>query len=1093
MENPFSRLSKVLALERKQGYRNKAVIGGLDKFASRWENEARAACDSQSLVNEVVALMLGYSSVEGQPARERIIEQIARRSLEAEQAITGPEPRQPVRPAPPGAESRVEQPVKPAPVPPVGAPVENGGPITLSRELTGSPSKPRVPPPARLQVPDAEAPSNTRPAPSSPRVATGRDRSFERESGPAFSKPVASKPVRAETGRGPEPKERAAAPSRRSRLNPAQSRWGPAAAGMVGLHGRPPRPAANRHGDVDRETEPGQAATRGAASPDSGERARRRSPGLRAVGQPPTPDTSSHPKQGAAGTGEPSGRQEQTGLDAAELEAWLLEPAPSASIAPAPPQEAVEETRAAGFAQLEHPGEPGEELAGPDGAPMPPRTPWASPTLPSQAGAKLKRDLDAPVSRLPSIGPSLADRLGKIGVRSIQDLLYLLPRRYDDYRTLRTIDRLRYGDEVTLVGTVWHLETRLLGEGRRMVMARVGDGTGEILLTWFNPYVERQLRGGRAYAFSGKVDSYRGQLQMRSPEFEALDSLQISTARLVPIYPLTQGLNARWLRRVVKNTLDDYADVVPDVIPPAIRKQQGLLPIGAALAQVHFPDSQEAVAAARRRLSFDELLLLQLGVLGARREFRGTPARSLPNGSDVLRPFLASLPFALTGAQQRVIHEVVQDLAGTAPMSRLLQGDVGSGKTVVAAATLWVAVANGAQGAIMAPTEILAEQHYRTFATLFEDMQKPGTDRHVRVGLLSGSQGKSEREAALVAMASGDIDIAVGTHALIQDNVAFRDLGVAVVDEQHRFGVEQRAALRQKGQQPHMLVMSATPIPRSLALTIWGDLDLSVLDEMPAGRAPVRTKWLTSTYRERAYNFVRRQVAAGRQAFLVYPLVENREAADIEPVQAPDGVKPGTSWSAGAAVDEHARLQSQVFPELQLGLLHGRMKGDAKDEVMRAFVRGDLQVLVTTSVVEVGIDVPNATVMVVEGAERFGLAQLHQFRGRVGRGPYPSYCILISDADEGETAQRLEALETSTDGFALAQTDLEMRGPGDFLGTRQSGLPPLRMAQLSDLQTLEQARATALELLAEDPLLAQPEHVALAQRAAQFWATGDAS
>ncbi len=393
----------------------------------------------------------------------------------------------------------------------------------------------------------------------------------------------------------------------------------------------------------------------------------------------------------------------------------------------------------------------------------------------------------------------------------------------------------------------------------------------------------------------------------------------------------------------------------------------------------------------------------------------------------------------------------------------------------------------------MAPTEILAEQHYRTFARLFEGRQLPGTDRPVRIGLFSGRQGKSEREAALAALAGGDIDITVGTHALIQDDVVFRDLGVTVVDEQHRFGVEQRAALRQKGQQPHMLVMSATPIPRSLALTIWGDLDISVLDEMPAGRAPVKTKWLTSTYRERAYNFVRRQVAAGRQAFFVYPLVESREADDAEPAPAPDIVRPGTNSSTGAAVDEHARLQSQVFPEMQLGLLHGRMRGDAKDEVMRAFMRGDLQVLVTTSVVEVGIDVPNATVMVIEGAEHFGLAQLHQFRGRVGRGPYPSYCILISDADEGGTAQRLEALETSTDGFYLAQADLEMRGPGDFLGTRQSGLPPLRTAQLSDLRTLEQARAAAQELLAEDPLLAQPEHAALAQQAAEFWVNGDAS
>jgi ATP-dependent DNA helicase RecG len=377
----------------------------------------------------------------------------------------------------------------------------------------------------------------------------------------------------------------------------------------------------------------------------------------------------------------------------------------------------------------------------------------------------------------------------------------------------------------------------------------------------------------------------------------------------------------------------------------------------------------------------------------------------------------------------------------------------------------------------MAPTEILAEQHARSFGKMFAGLSHPVSGEPVRVVALTGSMTAGDREAALAALASGEAHIAIGTHALIQKGVEFHDLALTIVDEQHRFGVEQRAALRQKGVQPHMLVMSATPIPRSLALTLYGDLDVSVIDEMPAGRTPIRTKWLTSSQRERAYGFIRRQVQDGRQAFIVYPLVEESEVSE-----------------ARAAVEEHARLRTTIFPDLQLGLLHGRMRGDEKDAVMRAFVAGQIHVLVATSVVEVGIDVPNATIMLIEGAERFGLAQLHQFRGRVGRGEHPSYCILISDAGEGDAVQRLQALENNTDGFALAQIDLDLRGPGDFFGTRQSGLPPLQTAQLSDLRTLEDARAAAKGLFAVDPDLSQPEHAGLAEQVAAFWrGSGDVS
>ncbi len=692
--------------------------------------------------------------------------------------------------------------------------------------------------------------------------------------------------------------------------------------------------------------------------------------------------------------------------------------------------------------------------------------------------------IDASVTRLPGVGPTFAQKLSKLGVRSIRDLLYLLPHRYDDYSNLRTIAQLRWGEEVTVIGTIWDIKSRSIGDDRKMVTARVGDGTGEMQMTWFVPFIERQLHVGHPYAFSGKVDSYRGIPTIRHPAFEPLDRNQVSTGRLVPVYPLTEGLSAQWLRKVMDRTVMAWAVEVPDFLPEAIRQENRLMSLTQALKQVHFPDNRELLAAAHRRLSFDEFFMLQLGVLAARQRFRGVAARPLAADATTQATFLAALPFPLTAAQRRALEQIAGDLRSNQPMSRLLQGDVGSGKTAVAAAALWFAVAEGAQGAIMAPTEILAEQHARSFGRMFEGLRHPLADRPVRVVLLTGSMRAGEREDALAAIVSGDADIIVGTHTLIQRGITFKDLAAAVVDEQHRFGVEQRAALRQRGlagggrqTQPHMLVMSATPIPRSLALTIYGDLDISVIDEMPAGRTPIKTKWLIPTERERSYSFIRRQVQAGHQAFIIYPLVEESPTND-----------------AGAATEEYARLQEVIFPDLRVGLLHGRMKGDEKDRVMRAFSAGEIDVLVATSVVEVGIDVPNATVIVVEGAERFGLAQLHQFRGRVGRGEHPSYCILLSDAVEGDSVKRLRALESSTDGFALAQIDLELRGPGDFFGVRQSGLPPLQAASLSDVRILEEARCAAQKLFAADPGLSRPEHHPLSVQVAAFWqGAGDVS
>ncbi|MBC8449110.1 MAG: ATP-dependent DNA helicase RecG [Chloroflexi bacterium] len=713
------------------------------------------------------------------------------------------------------------------------------------------------------------------------------------------------------------------------------------------------------------------------------------------------------------------------------------------------------------------PAQPPAKESEPPRAPrQPARRPAAPP--PSQPEAT---GLDAPVTRLPNVGPRNSQKLERLGARTVGDLLYLFPRRYDDYSLLKTIDRLQYGEEVTIIGNVWDIQSR---QGHRrnitIVNAVVGDATGTIQVTWFNPYITRLLRPGRTVVLSGKVDERLGRLVMVSPAWEPLDKDLIHTGRLVPVYPLTEGISARWLRRLMKQAVDAWAKRLRDYLPEAVREHAGLLALGKAIEQIHFPDSQELLEVARRRLAFDEFFLIQMGALRLRHAWRSQPGRALEVEAAHLGAYRAALPFHLTAAQERTLSDIAADLAQPQPMNRLLQGDVGSGKTAVAAAAMWIAVGNGAQAAIMAPTEILAEQHYLSLSALFENLQHPQRQEPLRLALLIGSLKPQEKEATQAAIAAGEVDIAIGTHALIQEVVSFHDLAFVVIDEQHRFGVQQRAALRQKGYHPHVLVMSATPIPRSLALTVYGDLDLSTIDELPPGRQPIKTRWIRPWERERAYVFLRHQVEEGRQAFIICPLVEESETLD-----------------AKAAVEEHQRLQKQVFPDLRLGLLHGRLKGEEKEAVMRAFRERELDILVSTSVVEVGIDVPNATVMLVEGAERFGLAQLHQFRGRVGRGEQPSYCLLVSQVGEGDAAERLQALVDSQDGFVLAEKDLELRGPGDFFGTRQSGLPELRMAQLSDLRTLELARAEAQKLFAEDPDLKQPAHRLLARQVARFW------
>ncbi len=707
----------------------------------------------------------------------------------------------------------------------------------------------------------------------------------------------------------------------------------------------------------------------------------------------------------------------------------------------------------------------------------PPPVPASKPAPPAPSAERPSTGLDAPVTTLPGISTAYTARLRRLGIETVGDLLYHFPHRYDDYSTLKAINRLEYGEEATVIGTIWETGSHKTRGGSTVVTSIIADASGTIEAVWFNqPYLVRQLRAGRRIVLSGKVDEYLGRLTLQSPAWEPLERELIHTGRLVPIYPLTRGITSRWLRRMTKRVVDHWVPRLEDYLPKAVRERTGLMDLPTAIRQIHFPDDQESAEKARHRLSFDEFYLIQLGMLRKRHEWQSQHGVPIPRNEALLNTFLRSLPFRLTEAQQRGVDQIVEDMSQSRPMSRLLQGDVGSGKTVVAAAAMLMTLAAGRQTALMAPTEILAEQHFRSISELLSNADEWGLDRPVSVVLLTGSLRRVERRQVYTALASGEADIVVGTHALIQRHVTFRDLGLVIVDEQHRFGVIQRAILRNKGQTPHMLVMSATPIPRSLALTVYGDLDISVIDELPPGRRPIQTRWLLPKERERAYAFLRSQIEQGRQAFILYPLIEGSEKIE-----------------ARAAVEEYERLQQNVFPDLQLELLHGRMKGREKDSVMTQFREGEINMLVATSVIEVGIDVPNATVMLVEGADRFGLAQLHQFRGRVGRGEHQSYCLLLSDTaspDDPQTKttwERLKAIEEIQDGFVLAEKDLELRGPGDFFGVRQSGLPALRLASLSNVRILEQARAEAQATFREDVTLSKPEHQLLAERLARFW------
>lgn len=694
---------------------------------------------------------------------------------------------------------------------------------------------------------------------------------------------------------------------------------------------------------------------------------------------------------------------------------------------------------------------------------------------------------DSPVDRLRGVDTKLSAKLRRLGVSTIRDLLYLLPRRHNDFSRVSTISELVPGEEQTIVATVWEARETTMGRKLKATEAVLSDETGNIRIVWFGqPYLARLLKTNSRVAISGKVETYKGQVQFESPEFEMLDRQEslIHTGRLVPVYPLTEGLTPRRLRSIVWQALEHWAPTLQDFLPEDIRRRAVLGGLHEAIMQLHYPDDLRSLELARRRLAFDEFFLLQTAVLMRRKSWQdgveGIPVQGDPK---VLERFLAALPFTLTGAQERCVGEILGDMkSGTPPMNRLLQGEVGSGKTVVALAALLVAASSGYQGSIMVPTEVLAEQHFATVSRLLGGVARPVEEENlftayldpfpqpVSVGLLTGSTRPSLKRELQGRVSEGTLDMIIGTHAIIQESIEMPRLALAVVDEQHRFGVQQRAALRQKGSVgPHVLVMSATPIPRTLALTLYGDLDISTIDQLPPGRPRVTTRNVPPERRDAAYGFVRKEVLNGRQGFVICPLIEESEAVE-----------------AKAATEEYERLSNEVFPDLRLGLLHGRMGSRDKEAVMRKFRDGEIDILVSTAVVEVGIDVPNATIMMVEGAHRFGLSQLHQFRGRVGRGEHKSYCLLLSEYSTPEARDRLSAMERIHDGFQLAEVDLDLRGPGDFFGTRQSGLPSLRAARLSDQELLGTARELATELLRDDPSLEDPSHEPLAREVSRF-------
>ena len=655
--------------------------------------------------------------------------------------------------------------------------------------------------------------------------------------------------------------------------------------------------------------------------------------------------------------------------------------------------------------------------------------------------------LDSPVTAIQSIGPEKSRKLSRLGILTVKDLIEHFPRDYEDRSQVVPISEIKLNEENTFRGRVRGIPEDMRVKNLRIVRARIEDSTGGIVAVWYNqPYMKKAFKEGAEYIFTGKAVRKYNNIEIQSPEFEIVSEGSIlSGGRIVPVYSSTSGISQKMLRSIIKDTLDYAGNQIHDFIPTSIRKKYKLCDRNYAVSNIHFPESNESFFIARRRLVFEELFMLQTALLKMKSSVNKGKSGIVFKNINCAKEILNALPFELTDAQKKVMREIVNDIKSGKSMNRLVQGDVGSGKTAVALVTAFIAIRNGYQSALMAPTEVLAGQHYEFISKILDSLG-------IKTVLLTGSLKKKEKEKALELIKSGEAKMVIGTHAVIQENVEFQKLGMVITDEQHRFGVRQRGTLSEKGENPHVLVMTATPIPRTLALILYGDLDISIIDHLPPGRQKIDTLSVNSSYHERIYSFIRKEVDRGRQVYIICPMIDENDKLDVQDV---------TTYTE--------KLKNEIFSDYSVECMHGKIKPQKKQEIMEEFAKNNINILVSTTVIEVGINVPNATIMMIENAERFGLAQLHQLRGRVGRGSEKSYCILVCDSKSKVAKERMNMMTKSSDGFEISEMDLKLRGPGEFFGTRQHGLPEMKIANLyKDMNILKEAQKASLEIMNMD-------------------------